>query len=133
MIVPWDFGLINSLKNLLNISIFPSEPPEENRKKPYIILELKNIIQNVNLQTKIDFKLTVVNGEDNSVDCYSLIKTFKKITAEKLSLHQGNFKIGNAQIKLQKFETKKNNLILELTALLQLKAIYEDTEEILDD
>ena len=64
---------------------------------------------------------------------YSIIKTMKKAIAQKLTLKQGNFEIGTAQIKLEKFVTKKNNLILDLTALLYLKAIYDDIEEIQDE
>ncbi len=133
IMIPWDFGLINTLKNLLDISIFPSEPPEEQRKTPYIILELLNIEQNINLVTKLGLKLTIVYNQEQMPAYYSIIKTMKKAIAQKLTLKQGNFEIGTAQIKLEKFVTKKNNLILDLTALLYLKAIYDDIEEIQDE
>ncbi|MBE6447454.1 MAG: hypothetical protein E7015_03150 [Alphaproteobacteria bacterium] len=131
---PWDFGLINALKNLLNVKIFPSEPPIDMQcKKPYIILEIKDFAQNINLTTRLNFRMSFVYDENIMPNYFDVISLIKKATADKLTLSQGKFQIGTAQIKLDKFANKKNTLILDLTALLQLTAIYEDDEEISDD
>ena len=131
---PWDFGLINALTKLLKVAIFPSEPPADmSHKKPYIVLEIKDFLQNVNLMTRLNFRMTFVYDEEVMPNYFDVISIIKKATADKLTLSQGGIQIGSAQIKLNKFANKKNALILDLTALLQLTAIYEDETEVSDE
>ena len=48
--IPWDFGIIRAIKELLGISIFPSAPSSEHiiKENPYIIFQLNDILQGKN-------------------------------------------------------------------------------------
>lgn len=124
--IPWDFGIIRAIKELLGIAIFPSMPPEDMKKSPYIIFELKDILQGKNLLYRVGFALTLIdNNEGKNLE---ILKSITKIIRKELSLKQGNFVIGSARIKIECVESKGINLIINFVALLQLKAIYEDGE-----
>ena len=124
--IPWDFGIIRAIKELLGISIFPSMPPEDMKKSPYIIFELKDILQGKNLLYRVGFTLTLIdNNEGKNLE---ILKSITKIIRKELTLKQGNFVIGSARIKIESMESKGINLIINFAALLQLKAIYEDGE-----
>ena len=124
--IPWDFGIIRAIKELLGISIFPSMPPEDMKKSPYIIFELKDILQGKNLLYRVGFTLTLIdNNEGKNLE---ILKSITKIIRKELTLKQGNFVIGSARIKIESVESKGINLIINFAALLQLKAIYEDGE-----
>ena len=125
--IPWDFGIIRAIKELLGISIFPSMPPEDMKKSPYIIFELKDILQGKNLLYRVGFTLTLIdNNEGKNLE---ILKNITKIIRKELTLKQGEFIIGSARIKTESVESKGGNLIINFAALLQLKAIYEDGEE----
>lgn len=127
--IPWDFGIIRAMKELLGISIFPSVPSSEHiiKESPYIIFELNDILQGKNLLYRVGFTLTLVdNNEGKNLE---ILKNITKIIRKELTLKQGGFVIGSARIKIESVESKKNNLIVNFAALLQLKAIYEDGEE----
>ncbi len=124
--IPWDFGIIRAIKELLGISIFPSMPPEDMKKSPYIIFELKDILQGKNLLYRVRFTLTLIdNNEGKNLE---ILKSIIKIIRKELTLKQGNFVIGSARMKIESVESKGINLIINFAALLQLKAIYEDGE-----
>lgn len=124
--IPWDFGIIRAIKELLGIAIFPSMPPEDMKKSPYIIFELKDILQGKNLLYRVGFTLTLIdNNEGKNLE---ILKSITKIIRKELTLKQGNFVIGSARIKIESVESKGINLIINFAALLQLKAIYEDGE-----
>lgn len=125
---PWDFGIINAIKSQFAFSIFPSIPPEEFRETPYLIFELKNVLQGKNLMSRAEFILTIVDNKERSGQSLNILKNINKIISNELTLRQGNFNIGTARIKIDSIENKKNNLIINLIAILQLKAIYEDGE-----
>ena len=124
--IPWDFGLINALKEKLNVEIFPSDPPDESRQTPYLILELKNIRQGVGRSTRAELQLKIVDEEKPSSLTYDFIKTIRKAITQKLTLKQGTFEIGEANIKLEKIVTGRSDAVLNMTALLNLKTIYHD-------
>ena len=124
----WDFGIINAIKNQFALSIFPSEPPEELRKTPYLIFELKNVLQGKNLMSRAEFTLTIVDNKEMSGESLNILKNINKIISKELTLCQDDFKIGTACIKVDSVESKKNNLTINLVAILRLNAIYEDEE-----
>ncbi len=126
--LPWDFGIINAIKNQFAFSIFPSIPPEELRKTPYLIFELKNVLQGKNQMSRVEFILTIVDVKEISGESLNILKNINKIISKELALRQDEFMIGTARIKIESIENKKNNLIINLVAILQLKAVYEDGE-----
>ncbi len=127
--IPWDFGIIRAIKELLGISIFPSAPSPEHviKESPYIIFQLNDILQGKNLLYRVGFTLTLIdNNEGKNLE---ILKNITKIIRKELTLKQGEFIIGSARIKTESVESKGSNLIINFAALLQLKAIYEDGEE----
>ena len=127
--IPWDFGIIRAIKELLGISIFPSAPSPEHviKEGPYIIFQLNDILQGKNLLYRVGFTLTLIdNNEGKNLE---ILKNITKIIRKELTLKQGEFIIGSARIKTESVESKGGNLIINFAALLQLKAIYEDGEE----
>ncbi|MDR2794792.1 MAG: hypothetical protein LBB12_03380 [Holosporaceae bacterium] len=126
--LPWDFGIINAIKKELCTAIFPPNPPDEFRKTPYLIFELKNIIHGKNLMSRVEFVISIVDDKCVTSDSMKIMKSISKITAQELTLSQGNFAIGSAKIKIDSIESRKNLLILNMIAILKLKAIYEDGE-----
>jgi hypothetical protein len=126
--LPWDFGIINAIKKELAFSIFPNTPPEEMRKTPYLIFELKNIRQGKNLLSRVEFTLTIVDDENISGRGLNILKNINRIISKQLTLSQSNATIGSARVKIDSIESRQNNLIVNLVAILQLEALYEDTE-----
>lgn len=124
--LPWDLGIINAIKKNIEFDIFPSMPPEELRKTPYLIFELKNIVQGVNLISRADFVINIVDKNEITSAAFDILKSINKIINTELTLSQNDFEIGRAKIKINSVESKKNTLILNMTSILQLKAIYED-------
>ena len=127
--IPWDFGIIRAIKELLGISIFPSAPSPEHiiKENPYRIFQLNDILQGKNLLYRVGFTLTLIdNNEGKNLE---ILKNITKIIRKELTLKQGEFIIGSARIKTESVESKGSNLIINFAALLQLKAIYEDGEE----
>ena len=127
--IPWDFGIIRAIKELLGISIFPSAPSPEHiiKENPYIIFQLNDILQGKNLLYRVGFTLTLIdNNEGKNLE---ILKNITKIIRKELTLKQGEFIIGSARIKTESVESKGSNLIINFAALLQLKAIYVDGEE----
>lgn len=127
--IPWDFGIKNAIEKELGISLFPfSAPSEEKRISPYLIIEFKNLVQGKNLTSRADFAITIVNEREITAESFEISKNLEKIARKELTLYQGKKVIGSAKFKIISLESKKNNLILNITALLCLKAIYENDE-----
>jgi hypothetical protein len=124
--LPWDLGIINAIKKELNLAIFPSKPPKEFKKTPYLIFELKNILQGKNLISRVEFVITIMDEEEITGASFEVLRSINKIVSKELTLSQENVAIGTAKIKINSVVSKENNLILTLVAILQLKAIYED-------
>jgi hypothetical protein len=128
--IPWDLGIINAIKKELEFAIFPSNPPEGlGKKTPYLIFELKNILQGKNLISRVEFAITIVDNKEVTSASFEILKAINKIISRELTLSQEETPIGNAKIKINSVESKKNNLILNLVAILRLEAVYEDEDE----
>ncbi|MDR0678310.1 MAG: hypothetical protein LBF44_02110 [Holosporaceae bacterium] len=128
--IPWDLGIINAIKKELEFAIFPSNPPEEfGKKTPYLIFELKNILQGKNLMSRVEFSITIVDNKEVTSASFEILKAINKIISKELTLSQDETPIGSAKIKINSIESKKNNLILNLVAILRLEAVYEDEYE----
>ncbi|MDR0555395.1 MAG: hypothetical protein LBG20_00040 [Holosporaceae bacterium] len=127
--IPWDLGLIRAMGKELAFAIFPSHPPEEMRKTPYLIFELKNVLQGKNLISRVEFSITVMDGKEVTSASYNVLKAINKIISKELILAQDDAEIGRAKIKIDSVESKKNNLMVHLVAILKMKAIYEDEDE----
>jgi len=126
--LPWDFGIINAIKKELECAIFPSAPPEEQRKTPYLIFELKNIVMGKNLTSRAEFTITVVDEKEVTGTCFEILRALTKIISKELTLVQEDFTLGTARIKLNSVESKKNTLILNFVGILQMAGIYEDDD-----
>lgn len=126
--IPWDFGVINAIKKKLNVEVFPSDPPQELEKSRYLIFNLKNIKEGINRIAKMEFSLIIVDKEETSGYTYAILRKINRVISSELDLYQGNFAIGSARVKINYLENKKNMLILNLEAILQLKALYENGE-----
>ena len=127
--IPWDFGITKAIAGELGTMLFPfSAPSKEERTSPYLIFDLKNIVQGKNLTSRAEFTITIASDDEITPKSYEIFRNIQKMTGKELSLYEGNEIIGSAKLKIFSFESKKNNLILNITALLQLKAIYEDCE-----
>ncbi|MDR1375203.1 MAG: hypothetical protein LBJ45_00100 [Holosporaceae bacterium] len=124
--LPWDMGIINAIKKELTWPIFPSKPPEGLRKTPHLILELQNVLQGKNLMSRVEFLITIVDKDEVTGAAFEILRSINKIISKELTLFQGNSSIGSAKIKINSIASKGNSLILNLVAILQLKAIYED-------
>ncbi|MDR1561242.1 MAG: hypothetical protein LBS23_02705 [Holosporaceae bacterium] len=124
--LPWDFGIINAIKQELKVAVFPSTPPEEQRKTPYLVFELKNISQGKNLASRVEFFITIVDDQEITGSSFEILRSINKIISKELTLLQEKFVIGTAKVKIESVTSKENYLLLRLIAILQLKAIYED-------
>jgi hypothetical protein len=124
--IPWDLGIINAIKKELELAIFPSDPPEELHKTPYLLFELKNILQGKNLMSRVEFSITIVDNKEVTSAGFEILKAINKLISKELTLSQEDFIIGSAKTKINSIESKKNRLILNLIAILKLKAVYED-------
>ncbi|MDR1982796.1 MAG: hypothetical protein LBQ08_03305 [Holosporaceae bacterium] len=124
--IPWDLGIINAIRKELELAIFPSNPPEELRKTPYLIFELKNILPGKNLMSRVEFSITIVDDKEVTGASFEVLKAINKIISRELTLSQEEATIGSAKAKINSIESKKNNLVLNLIAILKLEAIYED-------
>ena len=128
---PWDFGIINAIKKELLYSIFPSYPPDEAGlgAAPYLIFELKKIQQGSQFKSLAEFTITIVDRTESPGENMNVLRNINNIIREELVLSQGNSAIGSAKIKVESVDSKKNNLIINMVAILNLFAIYEDEDE----
>jgi hypothetical protein len=126
---PWDFGIISALSKALEILIFPSDPPGEQRRAPYLIFELKKIVHGKNLTSRAEFSITVKDDEATDGARFEIMRAIDRIIDDELTLSGGGSVIGSARIKLSSYDSKKNNLILNFAAILKLEAVYDDEDK----
>jgi hypothetical protein len=126
MITPWDMGIINAIRRKLEYAIFPSDPPEEMKQTPYLIFELRNLIQGANFTARVEFTLTIVDKKEVTSASFDVMKAINKIIRGELTLKQDDFVIGSAKVKINEVESKKNNLVLKMIAIIKLNVVYED-------
>jgi hypothetical protein len=124
--IPWDLGIIKAIGKELGEAIFPSSPPEETYKTPYLIFELKNYMYGVNLRSRVEFSITIVDDREVTSASYDIMRAINKIICQKLTLSQGNSVIGTAKTKVDSVEKRKNKLTLNMIAMLDMEAIYEN-------
>ncbi len=129
--IQWDFGITNAIAKELGTTLFPfSAPSSEQRTSPYLILDLKSIVQGKNLVSRAEFTITIASDKEISGKSYDILRSIDKLMSKELTLYQESEIIGSAKFKISSLESKKNNLILNIIALLQLKAIYSDAENV---
>ncbi|MDR2781922.1 MAG: hypothetical protein LBB21_05740 [Holosporaceae bacterium] len=126
MLIPWDLGLINALKKGFEYAIFPSNPPEENRRTPYLIFELQNFLHGKNFTARVEFTLTIVDQKEVTSASFDVLRAINKVISKELTLIQEEFVIGSAKIKTDAVESKKNSLVLKMVAILKLSMVYKD-------
>jgi hypothetical protein len=85
-----------------------------------------NILQGKNLISRVEFLITIVNNNEITSAGFEILKTINKLISRELTLSQDDSPIGSAKIKINSVESRKNNLVLTLVAILKLAAIYED-------
>ncbi|MDR1551671.1 MAG: hypothetical protein LBS14_03275 [Holosporaceae bacterium] len=124
--IPWDLGLIRAIGKELEFAIFPSHPPESKRRVPYLIFELKNILQGKNAVSRVEFMITVVDKDEVTSASYDVMRAINKIISKELTLFQEDSEIGSARIKIDSVESKGNCMVLRLVAMLKMKEIYEN-------
>ncbi|MDR1333861.1 MAG: hypothetical protein LBJ71_01435 [Holosporaceae bacterium] len=126
MSIPWDMGLISALGKGLEYAIFPPDPPEEMKRAPYLIFELQNLTSGTNFATRVEFTLTIVDQKEVTSASFDIMKAIRKIIDGKLTLKQNEMALGEARLKIDSVEKKKNCLALKIIAIIKLNMVYED-------
>lgn len=124
----WDFGVINALKEGLDMEVFPSDPIEKIAQTPYLIFELKNVLYGKNLSSRVECIIKIINANYDNTKVFEVLKKINQVITKKLSLYQGALCIGSAKMKINSLETKGDVTILSLIGILQLLAIYDNME-----
>jgi hypothetical protein len=119
-------GLIGALGKGLKYAIFPPDPPEEMKRTPHLIFELQNLMTGTNFASRVEFTLTIVDQKEVTSASYDVMRGIRKIIDGKLTLKQDEIEIGNACIKIDCIEKKKNCLMLKMIAIIKLNGEYED-------
>ena len=120
--IPWDFGLIQALREKIGWEIFPSDPPE-NIGYPYLILEIGEMKYRSDQTILVEMNLRLIDSNKPSCKIYEFCKTLQKIIMEDLSLCNGEQDIGKAALKIDRIVTAKNNQTVKLIAIIKLKNI----------
>ena len=120
--IPWDFGLIQALREKIGWEIFPSDPPE-NIGYPYLILEIGEMKYRSDQTILVEMNLRLIDSDKPSCKIYEFCKTLQKIIMEDLSLCNGEQDIGKAALKIDRIVTAKNNQTVKLIAIIKLKNI----------
>lgn len=123
--ISWDFGLINALKEKINWEIYPSEPPDE-INCPYLILEIGETKYRFDHTVLAEINIRIVDPEKQSNRGYEICEKLQQILIEDLTLRSGNSMLGKAAIKLDRVVTTKNDQIIKLVAIIQLKNMEEE-------
>jgi hypothetical protein len=123
---PWDFGIIDAIKRGIGLDIYPSHPPDNLYRAPYLVFELKNIRTEKRMLSRIEFAMTLVEDDNSTGEYFKILKTINKIISGELILGQEESRIGTARIKITSVECKKNTLILNCIAMLRLMPSGDD-------
>ncbi len=120
--IPWDFGLIQALREKIGWEIFPSDPPDD-INYPYLILEINEMKYRQDQTILAEISIQVIDLDKPSNKLYKFCKTLQRITMEDLSLYNGNQNIGKTALKIDRVVTTKNDQIVKLIAIIKLKNI----------
>lgn len=120
--IPWDFGLIQALREKIGWEIFPSDPPE-NIGYPYLILEIGEMKYRSDQTILVEMNLRLIDSDKPSCKIYEFCKTLQKTVMKDLSLRNDNQDIGKAALKIDRIVTAKNNQTIKLIAIIKLKNI----------
>lgn len=120
--IPWDFGLIQALREKIGWEIFPSDPPE-NIGYPYLILEIGEMKYRSDQTILVEINLRLIDSDKPSCKIYEFCKTLQKTVMKDLSLRNDNQDIGKAALKIDRIVTAKNNQTVKLIAIIKLKNI----------
>ncbi|MCR4555668.1 MAG: hypothetical protein K5766_02555 [Alphaproteobacteria bacterium] len=120
--IPWDFGLIQALREKIGWEIFPSDPPE-NIGYPYLILEIGEMKYRSDQTILVEMNLRLIDSDKPSCKIYEFCKTLQKTVMKDLSLSNDNQDIGKAALKIDRIVTAKNNQTVKLIAIIKLKNI----------
>lgn len=120
--IPWDFGLIQTLREKIGWEIFPSDPPE-NIGYPYLILEIGEMKYRSDQTILVEINLRLIDSDKPSCKIYEFCKTLQKTVMKDLSLRNDNQDIGKAALKIDRIVTAKNNQTVKLIAIIKLKNI----------
>ena len=120
--IPWDFGLIQALREKIGWEIFPSDPPE-NIGYPYLILEIGEMKYRSDQTILVEMNLRLIDSNKPSCKIYEFCKTLQKIIMEDLSLCNGEQDIGKAALKIDRIVTAKTGHVIKLIAIIKLKNI----------
>jgi hypothetical protein len=123
---PWDLGIINAIGKRLEYAIFPSDPPETMKRTPYLIFELQNLLQGANFMIRVEFTLTIIDQKEVTSASFDVLRAVNKLIRKELTLGQDGYVIGSARIKINAVESRKNNLVLKMTAIIKLNTVYEN-------
>lgn len=122
MMIPWDFGLINSLKAKLKMPIFPSTPPDADELElPYLIFEVADVKHASNQNVRLDIRLKIVDIQQPIGLINEYLHDIKQAISSELKLFSAQEQLGFAKIKIDKLAITKNATILHLVALLRLQ------------
>jgi len=123
--ISWDFGLINVLKEKIGWEIYPSEPPNE-INCPYLILEIGETKYRFDHTVLAEINIRIVDQEKQSNRGYEICEKLQQISMEDLVLKSGNIVIGRAAIRIDRLVNTKNDQIIKLIAIMQLKNMEEE-------
>lgn len=122
--ISWDFGLINALKEKIGLEIYPSEPPDE-VDCPYLILEIGETKYRFDHTILAEVNIRITDTEKPSSRGYEICKKLQQISMEDLALCSENLEFGKAAMKIDRIVTTKNNQIIKLIVMIQLKNMEE--------
>ena len=120
--IPWDFGLIQALKEKIGWEIFPSDPPDD-VGYPYLILEIGEMKYRSDQTIFVDMNLRLIDSDKPSCKIYKFCRALQRITMEDLPLSNDNQNIGKAALKIDRIVTVKNDQVIKLVAIIKLKNI----------
>lgn len=125
--IPWDFGLIQALREKIGWKIFPSDPPDD-VECPYLILEIGEMKYRPDQTILVEMNLRLIDTDKPSCKIYEFCKTLQRTILEDLPLHNDDQNIGKAALKIDRIVTVKNDQVIKLIAIIKLKNIEEEGE-----
>ena len=124
---PWDFGLISALRRELCCPVFPSQPPADTIFSTYLLLDLQKYHPISCNKLGLHLNVSIIDSADETTtERHKLLQALIKLSNQDIQLSQGDICLGRAKIRIDSVVSKENGLILSITAIIQLNAIYED-------